>query len=1287
MNMPEVQSNEEGGDDKLIELLQKLLPSIEHAIERIPIENLAFSCSKCCEYFGPDDFITGGDPNGKCCDCEGSSRPKIVEKRDSCIQTSPIFEIYGSIPHIDSDEEECRQDVEDSSLVKNFEKVSGPVSTGTMTRRSRELVQPKSIDELPQKVLLSGIHLPGAKDSTERPVIVIHGSTIVKDSLTRNDTAKTLLYYATLLGKSQTERGVTVLLIPDSGSKSGKDDDCLFDLLDQAFDLVKKYLKIYVVYAWIANSSNVNQRWLKSIVFPRANVKCRCVTDEASLHDVISLIDLPQSCGGKAPHDQLEWVEFFRELEPFVSLCRSCGRRLVDLLSDLEAPGNCQIQISSRLIYQQQKFILRTLSDSDLKKLGAEGCEILSKLEERARWIPSSPQVRNNLEVAKRLFGEIDRTAKRLENFLENRQQRIKEIVRIRVLEEESSQVLSWLIKKGEETLKKHSELATSLQGIKKQEQDFEKFYFVSMRHLDKGNDLLDESKRFLNDSLPTDGPNTTGLRQATKSLKLHIKGFGERLEDTREMLEDTSRCYHLVDKIYEWSLETSKYVNRIKFEDCLSEETANQMSNNIRQRLLTHPPISESHFSELSALIKKLNDEKLLEQFRIAHARYRETVETVRNAQSRLTENLDSFPNLPNLEVSCMSGACHYGRRKSLGSFPYIYKCNHHAAGHDCACDGSVTKDPYKMGTNRNRTLSPRRCDCEKIFKEACENDLADDKCGNWECDRSVNKSLLRRTSTWQYPTEGFENHENRCNRSSRSEESDVKDLEDHEGEIPNSIPTSLTVNSHLYRHASDLSLNISSDQIEDPKTQKTLRLIMREMVQTERDYVASLEYVIENYIPELLREDIPQALRGQRNVVFGNIEKIHEFHSRHFLQELENNEKNPLSVGQSFLRHEKKFYLYALYNKNKPKSDSLMTEYGSAFFKTKQIQLGDKMDLASYLLKPVQRMGKYALLLQQLMKASGNKDSSDLSAAESMVRFQLRHGNDLLAMDSLRDCDVNLKEQGRLLRQNEFLVWQGKGKKCLRHVFLFEELILFSKARRFPDRKNLDIYIYKNSIKTTDIGLTAKIGDSPTKFEIWFRKRKPNDTFTLQPQSEEVKQVWVEELSSLLWKQALKNREMRLQEMSSMGIGNKPCLDIRSSANQIIDRSISRAQLANKTVPRPTRNSMGFSNRPHSIISVTSSSSSGGSSGSGSHIADSPTLPRSTLHSQCSTESGIIADISLGSEDLEGRGTRWHLERSNSTVTSGSSLDSSLSPTSCADDTSDFANKIFEEEATTEI
>lgn len=92
---------------------------------------------------------------------------------------------------------------------------------------------------------------------------------------------------------------------------------------------------------------------------------------------------------------------------------------------------------------------------------------------------------------------------------------------------------------------------------------------------------------------------------------------------------------------------------------------------------------------------------------------------------------------------------------------------------------------------------------------------------------------------------------------------------------------------------------------------------------------------------------------------------------------------------------------------------------------------------------------------------------DVEELQKAEEMVKFQLRHGNDLLAMDSLRDCDVNVKEQGRLLRQNEFLVWQGKGgKKSLRQIFLFEELVLFSKARRFPDHKVKYAY-HRNAIE----------------------------------------------------------------------------------------------------------------------------------------------------------------------------------------------------------------------------
>lgn len=138
----------------------------------------------------------------------------------------------------------------------------------------------------------------------------------------------------------------------------------------------------------------------------------------------------------------------------------------------------------------------------------------------------------------------------------------------------------------------------------------------------------------------------------------------------------------------------------------------------------------------------------------------------------------------------------------------------------------------------------------------------------------------------------------------------------------------------------------------------------------------------------------------------------------------------------------------------------------------------------------------------------------------------------------------------------------------------------------------------------------------------------------------------------------------EVRLAEMSSMGIGNKPCLDIRPSADQINDRSISVAQLSkseynlriienylilfnylccwilkpifkivyiaprfrNSIAVSMTEDSSRCSRRPHSVISVSSSSSSGGSSGPpttlnlGLDTSPRPHHRSTTLNSQCS-------------------------------------------------------------------
>lgn len=48
--------------------------------------------------------------------------------------------------------------------------------------------------------------------------------------------------------------------------------------------------------------------------------------------------------------------------------------------------------------------------------------------------------------------------------------------------------------------------------------------------------------------------------------------------------------------------------------------------------------------------------------------------------------------------------------------------------------------------------------------------------------------------------------------------------------------------------------------------------------------------------------------------------------------------------------------------------------------------------------------------------------------------------------------------------MRQDEFTIWLGR-RKCQRHVFLFEDLILFSKPKRIEG--GFDVYIYKRSFK----------------------------------------------------------------------------------------------------------------------------------------------------------------------------------------------------------------------------
>lgn len=78
-----------------------------------------------------------------------------------------------------------------------------------------------------------------------------------------------------------------------------------------------------------------------------------------------------------------------------------------------------------------------------------------------------------------------------------------------------------------------------------------------------------------------------------------------------------------------------------------------------------------------------------------------------------------------------------------------------------------------------------------------------------------------------------------------------------------------------------------------------------MEELVHTEREYVRSLGYILTHYHPLLERPDIPQDLRGKRGVIFGNLEKLYNFHAHYFLPDLEDSRREPALMARCFLRH----------------------------------------------------------------------------------------------------------------------------------------------------------------------------------------------------------------------------------------------------------------------------------------------------------------------------------------------------------------------------------------------
>ncbi|XP_054626582.1 rho guanine nucleotide exchange factor 25 isoform X2 [Dunckerocampus dactyliophorus] len=349
----------------------------------------------------------------------------------------------------------------------------------------------------------------------------------------------------------------------------------------------------------------------------------------------------------------------------------------------------------------------------------------------------------------------------------------------------------------------------------------------------------------------------------------------------------------------------------------------------------------------------------------------------------------------------------------------------------------------------------------------------------------------------------------------------------------------------------------------------------VLKELIETEKHYVADLGLIVEGYMTTMNSKGIPEDMKGKDKIVFGNIHQIFDWHRDYFLGELEKCVAEPERLGQLFIKHERRLNMYVVYCQNKPKSEHIVSEYIETYFEELRQQLGHRLQLNDLLIKPVQRIMKYQLLLKDFLKyyTKAGMDTEELEKAVEVMCFVPKRCNDMMNVGRLQGFEGKITAQGKLLQQDTFTVTEqdsgflSRAKE--RRVFLFEQLVIFSEP---IDRKkgfSLPGYIFKNSIKVSCLGVEPTVDGDDARFVL--TSRNPDGSvvrFQLLASSLETCRAWVNDVVQLLETQrnflnALQSPieyQRRESKSNSLGRSMRPPLSTGSALRPHSSASIDR-------------------------------------------------------------------------------------------------------------------------------
>uniref|UniRef100_A0A8C6GXC9 Pleckstrin homology domain containing, family G (with RhoGef domain) member 3 n=1 Tax=Mus spicilegus TaxID=10103 RepID=A0A8C6GXC9_MUSSI len=297
----------------------------------------------------------------------------------------------------------------------------------------------------------------------------------------------------------------------------------------------------------------------------------------------------------------------------------------------------------------------------------------------------------------------------------------------------------------------------------------------------------------------------------------------------------------------------------------------------------------------------------------------------------------------------------------------------------------------------------------------------------------------------------------------------------------------------------------------------------VVREIVETERMYVQDLRSIVEDYLLKII--DTPGLLKPEQvSALFGNIESIYALNSQ-LLRDLDSCNSDPVAVASCFVERSQEFDIYTQYCNNYPNSVAALTEcmqdkQQAKFFRDRQELLQHSLPLGSYLLKPVQRVLKYHLLLQEIAKHFDEEEDGfevvedaidTMTCVAWYINDMKRRHEHAVRLQEIQSLLINWKgpdltTYGELVLEATFRVHRVRNDRTF---FLFDKILLITKKRG-------DHFVYKGHIPCSSLMLIESTRDSLCFTVTHYKHSKQQ--YSIQAKTVEEKRSWTHHIKRLI-------------------------------------------------------------------------------------------------------------------------------------------------------------------------